>query len=115
MVADLFALKKYRYSSTGAVSQTITPGQDARLYSVTVSVSTAPTTSESLTITVNYPEGGEYSTLMLSTDLSTDSTTDILYQPDAPFYILKGSSLTIAYANTDANTVAMQTVMEVEQ
>jgi len=115
MVGDIFALEYYRYSYTAAVDVDVIPGQDARLNSVTVNLDAAPTTSEALTITINYPAGGEYSTLLLSTDLSTESTTDLVYQPDAPLFLPKDGGITIAYANTDAAKIAISVVMEVEQ
>jgi len=107
-MANLYALEKYRASVTGALSIIVAPSADARLFSVTAKWNVAPTTSENYTITLNYPEGGEYSVLLLSEDPSSGSVTSIVYQPDSDLILADGDTLTIAHPNTDGRLIAVQ-------
>ncbi|MHC4498550.1 MAG: hypothetical protein ACYS21_05490 [Planctomycetota bacterium] len=113
-MADLYAVAKYRTTANGALAYTVNPGADAQLLSVTARWNVAPTTSENFTITVNYPEGGEYSTLLLSEDPSVGSVTNLFYQPDARLILASGDTLTIAYTNTDTRFIAVQVRTEEE-
>lgn len=113
-MADLYAIEKYRASVTGALAITVDPSADARLLSVTARWNVAPTTSENYTITWNYPDGGEYSTLLLSEDPSVGSVTNIVYQPDGDLILADGDTLTIAHPNTDGRLIAIQVRTEEE-
>jgi len=115
MVANLYALKKYKHSTTSTFVLVVEPGNDARLISVTAKFDVAPTTSEDFTIVQRFADGGEYNTQLLVTDPSAASTTDIFWQPDSEYLIEKDDSIRIAYTNTDARKLSVMVTMEVEQ
>lgn len=73
-----------------------------QLLSVTLHLSAAPTTSENFTITLDSGHGGAFDTLLYSLDLSTASTVNLVWQPDAPLYLFDGDAVDVKYANTDA-------------
>jgi len=54
MIADLFALKTYRFSETGAVNRTIQPQADAKLNYVSCRFSSAPATAENFEIWADF-------------------------------------------------------------
>ena len=96
-------------NATGAVaianSTAIT--RPARLMSVTVKFSAAPTTSENLTITKDARAGAAYDAVLLTTDPSATSATSILYQPDADLWLEPGDAIATAYTNTDTRTYGL--------
>lgn len=91
-------------ATSGAIAVSLTVARVAQITSVTLNLDAAPTTSENFTITLNSVAGAAYDTLLYSLDLSTGSTTDVLWMPDQPFWIQPGDAIDVAYANTDANT-----------
>jgi hypothetical protein len=113
-MADLYALQKWRSSTTDGLDMDVAPGSEARLLMVTVKFSAAPTTSENLTVRYNHVDGGEYNPLLMSTDPSDGSVTDVVYIPDAKLLLGANDSITVAYTNTDHRLVAAQVMMEVE-
>lgn len=115
MVGNLYALKKFKRSVSGALVMVVTPRNDAKLVSVTAKFDTAPTTSEDFTIVHRYADGGEYSTQLLVTDPSVASNTDIFWQPDNEHLVAKSDSIRIAFTNTDARKLSVMVTMEVEQ
>lgn len=115
MVADLYALRKFKRSASGELVLVVDPGNDAKLVSVTAKFDVAPATSEDFTIVQRYADGGEYNTQLLVTDPSSGSNTDIFWQPDSEHLINKGDSIRIAYTNTDARKLSVIVIMEVEQ
>lgn len=79
------------------------PAREAQqLISVTLHLSAAPTTSENFTITLDSGQGSAFDVLLYSLDLSTASTVNLVWQPDAPFYLLDGDAVDVKYTNTDA-------------
>jgi len=115
MVADLYALSTVESSAATPVDLTITPGQDAKLHHITCRFSAAPVTSEDFEVWADYASGSEFSSRVLSTDPSDGSVQDFVFFPDNEFYFAKGDSIRIVYPNSDARTVSIQAVMEVEQ
>ena len=49
--------------------------------------------------------------LLYSLDLSTGSTTDIVWYPDELFLLEAGDAVDVAYANTDVGTYGVQITM----
>ena len=82
-----------------------------RLVGMTVHVDAAPTTSEDFTVTLNSSLGAQYDTILYSLDLSTGSTTDVLYT-EFNLPLFPGDAVTTTYTNTDANTVAVVLIWE---
>lgn len=102
----------YKTSASGAnpinVSHTVPAGQTYQVVSVTLNLSAAPTTSENFVIALDAVAGAEYDTTLYSVNLSTASTTDVVWWPDQPLYLTAGDKLTVTYANTDARTYGVQ-------
>jgi len=94
-------------AASGAIAASYTASRVARITSVTLNLDAAPTTSENFTITLNAVAGAAYDTLLYSVDLSTDSTTDVVWMPDQPLWLQPGDAIDVAYANTDDNTYAV--------
>lgn len=91
-------------ATSGAIAVSLVVARVARVTSVTLNLDAAPTTSENLTITLNAVAGSAYDTLLYSLNLSTGSTTDVVWMPDQPLWIQPGDAIDVAYANTDGNT-----------
>ena len=106
----------FKSNSTGsaaiAASMAVPSGDTYRIISVTLHFSAAPTTSENFTITLDANAGAAYDTLLYTLDLSTGSTVDLLWQPDAPLYLEGGDALDVAYTNTDTGTYGVQITAE---
>lgn len=104
--------------TSGALSKRTTvgtdfPGRAWRLKHLTVKISTAPTTSEALTLTRNVG-AHRPSALLFSNNPSVGSITDIdqIWEGDGR-KMLAGEEVTVAYANTDNNTVTVEITVEV--
>lgn len=105
---------------TGAVAlaTSFAPRDRVWVKQIDVHFGGAPTTSESLTITLNSALGADYDTLIYSTNPSLTSMTDLHqseggYQSPLPILLVYGDSLDIAFANTDANTIGVSIYYEV--
>jgi hypothetical protein len=69
--------------------------------------SAAPTTSESIVVTIESALGSAYNTIVYSLDPSIDGTLDVLVT-DINLPVYPGDEFRVAYTNTDANTVGIQ-------
>ena len=103
---------KQSVKGAGSIAATIAvPASEVyKIEHVTLHLSPAPTTSENFTITLNAASGSEYDMLLQSADLSSSSTTDLVWYPDGDLYLTGGDSLDIAFANTDGVTYGLQVV-----
>ena len=99
-------------TATGAVAiaASVAAIKATEVIQITLNLNLAPTTSESLTVTINSVSGAAYDTLIYSLDLSTASTTDLLWQPSEDLWLMPGDSLDIAYTNTDKRTYGLSVV-----
>jgi hypothetical protein len=84
-----------------ATSLIVPTGYTYRLISVSCVFAIAPTTSESLTLTMNSVGGSQYDVLVYTVDPSTLAATDILWQPDEEYFLIGGDAIDAAYAGTD--------------
>ena len=101
-------MKLHRILAEGGAISDVTDVMtgDTYLDAVLVHVSTAPTTSEYFSITVESVAGSAYDTVLYRIDLSAASTTDIVLTPsDLGLPLLEGDALRTAYANTDGRTI----------
>lgn len=102
----------YKVNGTGAAaiatSLTVPSGGTYQLLSVTLKYNAAPTTSESLTVTLNANAGAAYDTLLYTVDPSATAMTSMLWQPDEPLYLEGGDAVDVAYTNTDTKTYGVQ-------
>lgn len=99
-------------SGSISVSVPVPISWNRKLVSVTLALDGDPTTSEDFTITVNANAGAEYDVLLLSTDLSSAPTTNLVWIPPQPIILSGGDSIDVAYANTEANGYGLQVTME---
>ena len=106
----------FKVNTTGAAavasSATVPTGENYRLVSITVHFSSAPTTSEVLTVKLNANAGAAYDTTLYSLNPSTGSTTDIVYQPTYPLVLEGDDSVDIAFTNTDTRTYGIQITLQ---
>ena len=85
---------------------------DHKLLSVSLKFSTAPTTSQNFTITLNANAGEAYDTLLYSVDPSATSIASLLWQPDTELILEAGDAIDVAYTNTDTRTYGVQITTE---
>ena len=91
-----------------ATSATVPAGGTYQLISVSCKFSSAPTTSENVTITLDANAGAAYDVVLYSVDPSASSLTTIFWQPDQPIYLEAGDVVVVAYTNTDTRTYGVQ-------
>jgi hypothetical protein len=94
-------------TSTGAVAMASSCkiNDITRVKQVTVKFSSAPTTSEPLTISLNSVSGSDFDVLLYTVDPSVAALTSIVWVPDGgAMILLPGDSLDVAYTNTDTRT-----------
>jgi hypothetical protein len=120
VVADSYGLytrqrrpiDKSSATGSGAIAVAASVTSDQRLLSVTLHFSSAPTTSENLTITLDANDGAAYDTLLFSIDPSASSLTDLVWFPDGDLVLENGDAIDIAYTNTDSRTYGLQVTTE---
>ena len=102
----------FKVNGTGAAaiatSLTVPAGATYQLMSVSLKYNTAPTTSESLTVTLNANAGAAYDTVLYTVDPSVGAVTSLLWQPDEPLYLEGGDAVDVVYTNTDTKTYGVQ-------
>ena len=101
------AILRTQADGGGAINFTRTAESFEEVVSVELHLSAAPTTSENLTITRDNSQGPEYDTRLYTLDMSSASTTDLLWTPDQPMYLWPGDAVDVAYANTDGRTYGL--------
>ena len=101
----------FRSVFTGAVAISGTTGaltRPARLSAILVLLDAAPTTSESLTVTLDSADGAAYDTVIYSKDLVGITSLAVT---DINLPLAAGDELDVAYTNTDTNTVGVRLVL----
>ena len=102
----------YKVNGTGAVAiattMTVPAGMTYQVISVSCKFSTAPTTSEAFTITLDANAGAAYDTVLYTVDPSTTAVTSLVWQPEGPLYLEGGDAVDVAYTNTDTRTYGVQ-------
>jgi hypothetical protein len=108
------------YSITGAaaISLLTTIGKDyhrpVKLKQIQVTFSTAPTTSESVTLTHNvYGDGSRPSPVIFSINPASEAATSIIRSWVDGYLLSMGDELTLAFTNTDTRTVKASIVLEI--
>lgn len=99
-------------TATGAVaiSSSLAPGYSQwKLLGVELKFSSAPTTSESFTVTKNAVDGAAYDVVLYTVDPSVGSVTSIVksFGDDDMFVFKKGDTADAAYTNTDTRTYGL--------
>jgi hypothetical protein len=91
----------------GAINDTFGPVTDALILdTLTVHVSSAPTTAGYFTVTLNSVAGAAFDTVLYKLDLSTASTTDVLVS-GLGLLLVPGDALVTTYANADSRIVGV--------
>ena len=98
----------FRTHSTGTsavnLSHAVPTGRTYEVCSVTVKLSSAPTTAGTLTVLLDSGLGGDYDVTLYSVDPSVGATTSIVWAPTSPLYLDTGDAVKVSYANTDMRT-----------
>jgi hypothetical protein len=100
-----------------AISSKKTPGGPFRIMGIRVNSDADITNSENLTITMDIKEDAAFDHVLFTKDLSTViSATDLFYEYlfDPKREYAADDAFTIAFANTDANNVAIEVLVEVQ-
>lgn len=100
-------MKQHRILSEGAkIDNTFGPVKsETQVEALMLHVSSAPTTSEYLTVTLDSAAGAAYDTVLYRIDLSAASTTDVFWRES--FTLHPGDALRTAYTNTDGRTIGV--------
>ena len=100
--------------ATGAVAiaKTLAPAAKFRLLSVTLHMSSAPTTSQNFTVTLDAGDAAAYDTVLVSRDLSVGSVTDQVWTFGEGYEFESDDEIDIAYTNTDTRTYGLRIVYE---
>ena len=103
-------------TGTETINLTWTPTGSGAAYLeyVTVHLSAIPTTSESLTVTLNANEGAAYDTILASKNFQVDGDQDFVYQPNSPLLLTEGDAIDVDFPNTDLGTYGV-TIRGVER
>lgn len=99
-------------TGTGAIAASSPSNARHAIHSITANWDSAPTTSESITVTLNSVEGAAYDTILRSENPSVGSVTDYVWEWENPLRVQEGSTVDVAYANTDGNTVSVEIIYE---
>jgi len=103
------------FTGAAAIAETLAPKAKFRLVRVEVHLSAAPTTSQSLTITLDAGDGATYDTLLYTNDLSVTSVTDLVVEFGEGYEYEYDDEIDIAYTNTDVRTISGRYVYELEK
>lgn len=95
-------------ATTGAIALATNPAGIFRLLSVTLHLSAAPTSSESLTVTLDAGDGGSQDTLLFTQDLLVGSITDLAIPFGEGYEFEADDDIDIAYTNDENNTYGVR-------
>ena len=99
-------------SGTSAIAVSSPSNSRHAIHAITANWSAAPSTSESITITLNSVEGAAYDTILRSENPSLTSSTDYIWEWDNPLRVQPGSTIDVAYTDTDSRTVSVEIIYE---
>jgi len=100
----------------GPIAETflVPAGATYQVVSVSLNLNLAPTTAENFTVSLDAYDGVLYDVVLYALDLTTGATTDLVWQPNEPFYACSGDAIDVTWANTDGRTWGLLvTLMEV--
>jgi len=97
-------------SEGGSISWTTGPLTGPQTLSALLAhVDTAPTTSETLTVTLDSGDGSEYDAILYSKDMASVTSISIT---NINMPLRAGDALTVAYDNTDSRHVGVTLITE---
>jgi len=101
-------LRKDYVTGSSAIALSVSIIKPTKVIGLTLHLSAAPSTGENFEIKLNANVGTAYDAVLHSVDLSTGSTTDLIWYPDGDLFLETGDALDISYPNTDAGTYGLQ-------
>ena len=99
-------------ATTGAIALATNPSGIFRLLSATLTLSAAPTSSESLTITLDAGDGATYDTLLFTQDLLVGSIADLIVPFGEGYEFEADDDIDVAYTNDENNTYGVRVVYQ---
>lgn len=99
-------------TGAAAIAKVVNPAAKFRLLAITLHLSTAPTTSQALTVTLDAGDGTAYDTILVSRDLSVGSVTDQVWVFGKGYEFEADDHIDIAYTNTDTRTYGLRVIYE---
>lgn len=114
-MTELANIQRQTFTGSAAIAETLAPGVKFRLLRIELHLSSAPTTSENLTVTNDSVEGAAFDTLLDSQDLSDGSLTDLILLYGKGYEYESGDEIDLAYTNTDTRTISGRYVYELEK
>ena len=112
MPSELANVVYQRFTGAVAIAEALAPGVAFRLLRIEVKFSTAPTTSQSITVTCDAGDGAAYDILLDSVDPSSGSQTALVFTYGVGYEFEKDDEIDIAYTNTDTRTISGRYVYE---
>jgi hypothetical protein len=103
--ATVGPVTEYYGTGSGAIAETITPGDGYKLVSVQVHNGTSPAAVENIVITDYENAGSAYYTVLNTTGMA--GVTDFVWQPSGDYYFGQNDSLRVAWTNTSAVTYGL--------
>lgn len=94
-------------TGSAAINTTTAIAAEFKLIAVTVHFSAAPTTSESLTVTLDATSGAAYDTILYAQNPSLSAATDLVFTPDSELKFKANDEIKVAFTNTDARTYGL--------
>lgn len=101
-----------QHTGTGAIAVDITYNVPFRLLRFELHINTAPSTSQSLTLTRDAKMGTRWDTVYYKRDLSVGSVVDLVPRFGQGYEFPADTLLKITYANTDGRTWGIETEVE---
>ena len=95
-----------RSTGSGAMAETVSPGYGFELVGIYLHLSSASSTSEDFTISLDSTEGSAYDVLIYSKDMN--GVQDVIWEPDRAMHFIANDELDMAWTNTDSRTWGLE-------
>lgn len=99
--------KRHVITGDGVIADTFGPvSGETYLDTVTIHLSSAPTTAGAFTLTLDSVDGAAFDAVLYKVDPSTAATTDV-FLTGLNFLLVPGDALKTAYANADSRVIGI--------
>ena len=104
----------YKHTATGsaAIAEAVTSIAPFRLLRIEVKFSSAPSTSQNFTVTLDAGDDSEYDALIDSVDPSVGSQTTLIFKYGKGYEYEADDEIDIAWTNTDTRTYGLRVIYE---
>jgi len=99
-------------TGAAAIAETLAPDALYRLQRIEIHLSSAPTTSQDFTVTLDAGDGSAYDVVLYKRDLSVGSVTDLVIPFGEGYEFEADDEIDVAYTNTDTRTYGLRYVYE---